>query len=66
MLMQVLLSFGADPRIYADDGLTPEHVRLVLIQFRHRVSELTFPDLVNQTSECGSEVEERRLPVRGP
>ncbi len=25
-VVQVLLGYGADPRIYADDGQSPEHV----------------------------------------
>ena len=30
-MFQVLLQFGADPRIYADDGQTPEHVSFALM-----------------------------------
>ena len=31
---QALLGYGADPRIYADDGQSPEHVCNILVCYK--------------------------------
>lgn len=40
--MELLLQHGADPRLYADDGNTPEQVYLVFLPLRNSSSPPTF------------------------